>query len=246
MNNKLWLYWECKKGIQTPKHILQCYETIKRHCKCMDIVFLNEITVDDYLPGLYDKIKYLPQIAHRADIIRYYLLEKFGGLWLDIDTIILRNIEPLIHELNRKKVSCIGYGDIFTTGFPLIGVLWSTYPGSKIFTEMIEKVQVIYMEKTCPCWDQIGGYLLKAVIKQYKDECYPMKLKTFFPFNITHGPLDRMVLFNKTHNIDDTLQNENIYGQSLPNHILTEDVLNKKNSIYNKMLQYSLGGVNNV
>jgi mannosyltransferase OCH1-like enzyme len=240
MNNNLWLYWECKEGTQTPEHILKCYETIKKHCKCMDIHFLNEHTVEDYLPGLYEKVKYFPQIAHKADVIRYHLLEKFGGLWLDIDTIILRNIEPLINKLNTKKVACIGYGDIFTTGFPLIGILWSTYPNSKIFTEVAKRTQMIYMERVHPNWDQVGGYLLRDVIKQYRDECYSMKFKTFFPFPITDTSIKTMALFNKTHGVDEIFRNENIYGQCLPNHILTESDLSIKDSIYNQMLEYSL------
>ena len=52
----------------------------------------------------YDIINFyfiLKHYAARSDFWRYLMLKKFGGIYLDIDSLILKNLKPL-YEINRS------------------------------------------------------------------------------------------------------------------------------------------------
>lgn len=50
-------------------------------------------TLDAELKEAFDGCE---QWCQRADILRYVILHRFGGIYLDIDTLVLRNMEPLL------------------------------------------------------------------------------------------------------------------------------------------------------
>ena len=56
---------------------------------------------EDDLPafGLTDALKRGRHQAERADVLRYELLERFGGVYVDIDFECLRSLEPLLDEV---------------------------------------------------------------------------------------------------------------------------------------------------
>lgn len=92
----IWLYWQNPYGqTQMPIYLQLCLETIKRHCGTFEVKLLNENTVLDYI-NLPEKINHVPYIMQKADYIRYALLQKYGGIWLDIDCILLRDIDAAV------------------------------------------------------------------------------------------------------------------------------------------------------
>ncbi len=89
-NNKIiWAFWEPKKNI--PPYLKLCMATWKKFLPDYKIVILDYTNVDEYLdPKLFDK-KYLYKnfiLAKQADCIRCALLEKYGGVWFDLDTVV--------------------------------------------------------------------------------------------------------------------------------------------------------------
>ena len=38
-------------------------------------------------------------IPQKADYIRLSLLKKYGGIWLDSDIIVIKNLQPIIDKL---------------------------------------------------------------------------------------------------------------------------------------------------
>ncbi len=38
---------------------------------------------------------------HKSDYVRAFLLHHFGGLWLDSDTVVLRDLEPIIDQIQE-------------------------------------------------------------------------------------------------------------------------------------------------
>jgi len=106
----IWMYWENKKGQDKPTYIKLCYETIKKNCgDKFKIHLLDEKTVYDYLPDLrQDLDEKLKRIPYKADYIRYSLLYKYGGIWLDSDIIVLKDLSELIEKLDKYEY--IGFG----------------------------------------------------------------------------------------------------------------------------------------
>lgn len=108
--NHIWLYWETKKGKKKPAYLDLCYETIVKHCgNNFKIHLLDENTVYDYLPNLRkDFNNKITKIPMKADYIRYQLLYKYGGIWLDSDVIVFKNLYKLLEKL--KDYEYVGFG----------------------------------------------------------------------------------------------------------------------------------------
>jgi len=93
MNKTIWMYWENKKGSTKPAYLDLCLESIIKHSPNYKVIVLDEKTVFDYLPDLRTDINKIVDIAHKADYIRARMIHKFGGIWLDSDVILLKEIE---------------------------------------------------------------------------------------------------------------------------------------------------------
>ncbi len=51
-------------------------------------------------------------IQQKVDYIRYLLLYKYGGIWVDADTIVIKNLSPIIDKL--KYYDFVGFGCHFS------------------------------------------------------------------------------------------------------------------------------------
>ena len=119
----IWGYWENKPGKIRPSYLDLCLDTFDKYNKnSFNIIILNEKTVYDYLPNLRKDLNNF-SLAHKSDYIRIKLLYTYGGIWLDIDTIVMRNLMPIIDKLN-EGYDYVGFGcsyencDNNQTGFP--------------------------------------------------------------------------------------------------------------------------------
>ena len=110
----LWVYWENCNGRTTPGYISLCRKTMIKHCSSsFTIVELDNNNIYDYLPEMRDlEQKYDLSglwVAQRSDIYRLLLLYKFGGLYLDAGTIVMRNLKEIADKLCQYDY--IGFGD---------------------------------------------------------------------------------------------------------------------------------------
>jgi hypothetical protein len=95
----IWVYW----GYNTPiciKNILKNNTSIIKKWK---INFLTDATLSKYIPDknlpvLFKEIN----VIQKSDWIRLYLLEKYGGCWLDAGIII--NTEDAINKLRDESI----------------------------------------------------------------------------------------------------------------------------------------------
>ena len=84
--NKIWIYWH--QGVdKAPELIKKCIKSIKYYESDKEVNVLSFDNISEYvdIPQHYydlvnsEKMK----IAHFSDILRLYLLEKYGGTWID-------------------------------------------------------------------------------------------------------------------------------------------------------------------
>ena len=114
INNKIiWIYWDDLNGIENrPYYITLCLNSIKKNTKEYNLIELNKNNIYYYLPELkeiekninLDKLK----LAQKVDLYRIMLLYKYGGLYLDTDTILLKSPDKLYKLLDEYDY--IGYG----------------------------------------------------------------------------------------------------------------------------------------
>ena len=111
----LWVYWENKNGKQTPPIIELCLEIMrKRLSNNFRMIKLDQNNINEYIPEIKERKHILDKliIAHRVDYYRVLLLNKYGGLYLDADIIILNDLRDIIDKLRDNDYigfGCTGY-----------------------------------------------------------------------------------------------------------------------------------------
>ena len=58
----------------------------------------NRNLVKEFYPWFLPIFDNYPEAINRADAIRYFILHKYGGLYIDLDFQCLRSIEPLLND----------------------------------------------------------------------------------------------------------------------------------------------------
>lgn len=151
-NNKIniFTYWTGYKCA----YIELCLESMKKHLENCNLHILNETNIKNYIPELPKKINKLP-VYQQSDIIRVYLLYKYGGVWMDADTILLKDPTKLFDIKNNDYV---GFGNSYLSnkcGYPRPsnGVMASRKKGvliSKIKQKIDNKILDISNEEQYP------------------------------------------------------------------------------------------------
>ena len=105
----IWMYWENLPGKKKSPYLDLCYKTVKKNCSSnFNIHLLDEKSVYQYIPDLRKDLDSKLSIQQKVDYIRYILLYKYGGIWIDADTIVIKNLKPIINKLNYYDF--VGFG----------------------------------------------------------------------------------------------------------------------------------------
>lgn len=170
-------------GKDKPEKVLKCIESWKKLLPDYEIFEWNEETfnVEEELKNnKFFRECYKRKLwAFVSDYIRVKVLYEYGGIYLDTDIEILKDISPLL----EKSDLFLGYeNNNFTMSFGIIGVI----PKHKVFKEFLE----FYNEEI---WHSpiyiVTGILTKILEEEYKNQdleankikIYPREY--FYPFN---------------------------------------------------------------
>jgi hypothetical protein len=106
----IWMYWENVPGKSRPPYLDLCYKSVLKNCSHQfTVILITADNVYEYLPHLRtDLDSKLPNIPMKTDYIRYQLMYHHGGIWLDFDTIVVKDIYP-VYEL-LEKYDFVGFG----------------------------------------------------------------------------------------------------------------------------------------
>jgi mannosyltransferase OCH1-like enzyme len=136
---------------EMPKLAKSCIESWKRHLKDYEFVLWNEENFDvnshPFTKSAYEAKKY----AFVTDYVRLYVLYNFGGIYMDTDVEVIRNIDPF---LRHSAFSGFESNNIVPTGImgaekghKLIRLMLNYYddkafcliPNTAIISELLEK-----------------------------------------------------------------------------------------------------------
>jgi mannosyltransferase OCH1-like enzyme len=112
----------------------------------------------------YDAI---PRWNGKVDVIRYELLYRHGGLYMDCDSVCLR---PLGDDISDAEFLGVYMNERVRPGRLCNGILGCA-PEHPIMAEVIEAVGRVSVEdcRSQPSWMATGPVLLTRVIHKYKD-----------------------------------------------------------------------------
>ena len=116
----IWTYWENKGDRKEPyAHIKLCFETMKKYYSKYNFIILNPETIKQYLPNIRTDLNDL-MIAQKVDYYRVALLYYYGGIWVDADTIAMRDLDEVFDKLDNGY-DFVGFGctgKICFNGYP--------------------------------------------------------------------------------------------------------------------------------
>lgn len=94
-SNHVWVFWAQGKR-QMPDIVKQCYKSIEKYCDDLQVHLLDLSSVPHYveLPDIIWKRLQLKQISLTlfSDVLRYALLQRYGGWWIDATILITNKI----------------------------------------------------------------------------------------------------------------------------------------------------------
>ncbi|ASK27539.1 hypothetical protein BG910_07090 [Neisseria chenwenguii] len=169
--NNIYAFWESKNGL--PAYLDLCKQTWEKHIPNAKIHILNYQNLESYIGDIYDieKLKTIP-LAMQSDIISAAVLEKFGGLFLDIDCIATGDVFAIFDKIAQDKLVAFGRPNDFAIH---LAVLYCKKPGNPILREWRKEAQDRLNNKPEKFgWAYFGNEIINPLLKsnRYRDDFY--------------------------------------------------------------------------
>lgn len=100
----IWMYWDS----EVPKLVNNCFRQVQQLNPEYQIYILNSDLISDFCDldfSIYENLT--PQ--QRSDLLRFYLLYHYGGIWLDASVITYTNLDWIIDYCIENKTSTFAY-----------------------------------------------------------------------------------------------------------------------------------------
>lgn len=165
----LWLYWETAAGQRLPPHIAICRSIIEYRCSDLSIRLVTPENLSLYLPELHPNIHQITEVdtgaislGTKTLFIRAFLLEKFGGLYIDSDSIPLRSLASLFELIEQR-----GFLAIRRTSAPRrhisVGLLGAR-PENAVIRGYAAQLREHLVARTAYKWTEMGSELITPIV----------------------------------------------------------------------------------
>lgn len=106
----LWMYHEMSPhDWKRPEYYNLCLETVKKHCgRRFRVIQLTRYNIYSYIPDFRKDVWHTSTRQQRTDLVKWELLARYGGLFLDQDVLVLRDLSPYIEKLNNHDFIAFG------------------------------------------------------------------------------------------------------------------------------------------
>ena len=217
---RLFTFWEPKEKM--PAYIRLCMQTWKKFLPECEVVLLDYSNLEEWLgKDVYDEILFGDfSLPKQADAIRCALLKKYGGLWLDADTILtspqvkdylMIDSELVMISKHLAFIKANNNSKIIADWYNQIQYNLKFYKDVKYQNNAVQKILHPRRYRRVENWDYLGNYILHKMLKT--------KNKKKF-FSIDRMEINALPELNnkKNDNLVENYQNfyfENDYSQDV-------------------------------
>lgn len=217
---RLFTFWEPKEKM--PAYIRLCMQTWKKFLPECEVVLLDYSNLEEWLgKDVYDEILFRDfSLPKQADAIRCALLKKYGGLWLDADTILtspqvkdylMIDSELVMISKHLAFIKANNNSKIIADWYNQIQYNLKFYKDVKYQNNAVQKILHPRRYRRMENWDYLGNYILHKMLKT--------KNKKKF-FSIDRMEINALPELNnkKNDNLVENYQNfyfENDYSQDV-------------------------------
>lgn len=195
----LWLYWENPRGeAGPPPFITLCRKSIELHAGGHDIRVVTPQNLATYLPNYPHRLfkiaaeplgridKYFNRggrrtraIAQRADYVRALLLEKYGGIYLDADAILLADLTPYFDLLATHDFSIVRRTSSrqkhISNGF------YGSHPGGIVISEYVRELRERLAGRLEYQGNEVGRDMLTPIVNRHQDVVFEIPEQDVHP-----------------------------------------------------------------
>lgn len=142
--------------------------------------------------------------AQKADILRYEILYRHGGFFVDADEYCLKNITPLFEKIYEDRCDCFASYEKENSDLIANGLMGCTR-NNPFMKKMVNEINI---DQDGQAWEVVGPKYLTRMIEKYKPAIYLFKAKTFLPIHYSDRHLRKI-------NLTLLKQDPDIYGVQL-------------------------------
>jgi len=176
--NIIWQYWETRG--EKPRFVDGLREIAKKNSGVKTILVTPE-TLREYLPDIEDDIFAIEDLAHKADMIRTRLVMRYGGMWLDSDAVVLRDLNFLFDHLKEHEFVGFNNGGRLQAERPWVRVCcFLSRPNGTIISQWVN-AQREKLPRTRFAWPEIGAHMLNGVCMQNSSQAKILPFEKICP-----------------------------------------------------------------
>lgn len=232
---KIWVLWW--QGLdEAPSIVKLCINSMKKNIEKKEIVIITKNNFEKYIN--------LPQfiiekfnngnisIQHFSDIIRFYLLYYYGGLWLDATILMKDKLDNNIFDYKFYSIKREKKDERYIAGYRWTGFVLASKPQNILFKYLLN-MQLIYWKKYTIIIDYVlFDYFINYLYENYNEI---KRMIDDIPINNIHVD-DLFDVLNMSYNeniIRELRKNTYLYKLNWKKFIDYE----KHNTIYKKFVE---------
>ncbi len=174
----IWQYWETRG---TKPAFVDGLLDIARRVSGLEVIQVTPETLPHYLPDISPAVLTIPELAHKADMIRSRLVERHGGMWLDSDAIVLRDLNWILDLARSSDFVGFNDGGRLRKGHPLVRINCFAAPkGSTVVAEWVA-AQEAMLDRQSFGWTEIGSETLHPICLQHRERVKILPFETISP-----------------------------------------------------------------
>ena len=249
---QVFLYWD--KGRQNLTDTMKLsIEVIEKLNPDYHFIFLDETNIDKYFPyrdELYLKstLKLTPQLF--SDLLRIYLVSKYGGIWIDCSVFFSKSFEDLEKMLEEYNLEWFSFF-LFNAKNMSCHSLISSFIVSKSNNKDLGKLVILlYNFITKERFTILQPIYYKSEHYVFMNEVHALEERNTYPYYILHYMINECIRTNSI-NVSNILlcndiiksRNDNFFGyigfNKYNKNIFLEKILDENNCIDTELLNQS-------
>lgn len=155
-DKNIFIYWE---GPEYPLIVLlrKIIYKFSKGGSNFKVFFLNDSNINKYIevPKEYHRLA----VNHKSDLIRANIVYKYGGIWLDSDTLVMSDLKSLFDIVDKKDGFLIRENNsIVCTG------VFGSKSKTKFLNEWVKRINTKVKKRNLG-WSDIGPEMVDAIHK---------------------------------------------------------------------------------
>lgn len=167
-SKRIFTYWVNMPGSQMSQYIRLCMQTWHENIPDVEVIVVNQENIFKWIDPFFDMRAFTAlSLPMQSDIVAYAVLYQHGGVFMDADTIITKNIFEEIEAFERNKVYFFGYPESKAVHLAFIACLKARNKGLLACVEQEKTLLRELLEKGSMNieWHTFGNSIINNVIK---------------------------------------------------------------------------------